>query len=341
MDAGQCHYSYLLDPRGGVIDDIIVYREARDRFMVVVNAVNAEKDEAWLRAVAAGKVAIDPDLPLSRLEGEVEILNLKTNESLGAERRVDVAFQGPASLPTLLKVMSDPEQKRRLGELDRFHMMVCRVGDMDLWVARTGYTGESIGYEIFPHPDRAPELWNLLLDAGKEFDVVPAGLGARDSTRTEAGLPLWGHELAGPHVINPLESGYAPFVRFHKPFFVGRQATLASYENWDRTVIRFQATQPGGRVIRPPAPVVDQRRGVCVGTVTSCVSVDRYQIGLAIVDRKKVRQGDLLSIFPVPHGKSNDVAPSALEPGSKTVLPIEVKVLRRFMRPGETRQSAL
>ncbi len=341
LDAGQCHYSYLLDPRGGVIDDIIVYREARDRFMVVVNAVNAEKDEAWLRALAAGKVPLDPRLPLSRLEGDVEILNLKVDESLGADRRVDIAFQGPSSLPTLLKVMADDEQKRRLKELERFHMMPCRIGDMDLWVARTGYTGESIAYEVFPHPDKAPDLWNLLLDAGKEFGVVPAGLGSRDSTRTEAGLPLWGHELAGPHEINPLESGYAPFVRFHKPFFVGREAMLHAYQDWKRSVVRFQAVQPGGRVIRAPAPVVDQRRGECVGTVTSCVSVDRYQIGLAIVDRKKVRVGDQLAIFPLPHGKSSDVAPSSLEPGSRTVLPIPVTVLRRFMRPGETRESVL
>ncbi len=341
LNAGQCHYSYLLDPAGGVIDDIIVYREARDRFMVVVNAVNAEKDEAWLRALAEGKAPLDPELPAAALDGPVEILNLKLDESLGPERRVDIAFQGQAALPTLLSLLADEGQKRRLRELERFHMMVCRIGDMEFWVARTGYTGESIGYELFPHPSEAPRLWNLLLDAGRPYGVVPTGLGARDSTRTEAGLPLWGHELAGPHNINPLEAGYAPFVRFHKPYFVGRRATLEAYHNWKRTVIRFQTTQPGGKPIRPPAPVVHAKRGECVGTVTSCVSVDKYQIGLAIVDRKKVRVGDRLFVYPAPHGKPGGRAPGELQPGDRTTVPIEALVLPRFMKPGETRKGVV
>ena len=340
LNPGQCHYSYLLDPNGGVIDDIIVYRETRDRFMVVVNASNAEVDEAWLRAVNEGRVPIDPRHPLTKLEGKVELLNLKLDESQGADRRADVAFQGPASLPVLLSLMSDEDQKRRFAEMERFHMMVCRIGGMDMWVARTGYTGESIAYELFPQPDKAPELWNLILDAGKDQGVIPAGLGARDSTRAEAGLPLHGHELAGPLGINPLEAGYAPFVRLHKPFFVGRDAMLDAYHNRRRRIIRFQARETGGKPIRPPAPVVESRRGECIGTVTSCVSVDKYQIGLALVDRKKVRVGDHLLIYP-GQGKLAGKAPTDLEPGERTGLPIEVQVLRRFMRPRETRKKVI
>jgi len=340
LNPGQCHYSYLLDPSGGVIDDIIVYRETRDRFMVVVNASNAEVDEAWLRAVNEGRVPPDPRLPITKMEGKVELINLKLDESQGADRRVDVAFQGPASLSVLLSLISDEDQKRRFAEMERFHMMLCRIGGMDMWVARTGYTGESVAYELFPHPDKAPELWNLILDAGKDYGVIPAGLGARDSTRAEAGLPLHGHELAGPLGINPLEAGYAPFVRLHKPFFVGRDAMLDAYHNRKRRIVRFQATETGGKPIRPPAPVVESRRGECIGTVTSCVSVDKYQIGLAFVDRKKVRVGDHLLIYP-GQGKLAGKAPTDLEPGERTGLPIEVQVLRRFMRPGETRKKVL
>jgi len=343
LNPGQCQYSYLLDHEGNVIDDIIVYRETRDRFMMVVNAANAEVDEAWMRSILKGVVPLEASCPLKGFEGGVEIRNMKLDESLGDDRRVDLALQGPASLQTLFALMSDSEEKRKLAELPSFHLMEAHVGGMKFWIARTGYTGEAVGFELFPHPDKAVELWNMILDKGRDFGVVPAGLGARDSTRLEAGFPLHGHELAGEHAINPLEAGYAPFVRLHKPYFVGRGFMLDAYKNWKRTVVRLQTTGTGGRTIRPGAPVVDARRGTCVGTITSSVTVDKYQVGLAIVDRKRVREGDLVMVYPVTGGKvkKGAKAPEELQPGDRTSLPLEAKIISRFMKPGETRASAL
>ncbi len=343
LNPGQCQYSYLLDPEGKVLDDIIIYRESRDRFMMVVNAANAETDETWIHAIKEGMVPLDPSCPHRKFKGEVEIRNMKLDESLGQERRVDLALQGPASLVTLHALMSDETEKRKLAELPSFHLMQVKIHDMRFWIANTGYTGETVGFELFPHPDNAVELWNMILEAGKERGVVPTGLGARDSTRLEAGFPLHGHELAGSHNINPLEAGYAPFVRLHKPYFIGRTAMLDAYENWNRTIVRLQTTQTGGRTIRAGAPVVDARRGTCVGTVTSCVTIDRYQVGLALVDRKKTKLGDQLLVYPVSEGakKQTPKAPEELEPGDRTSIPLEAKVISRFMAPGETRSSAL
>lgn len=334
---GQCHYSYLLAPDGRVIDDIIIYREAADRFMVVVNAANAEEDEAWLRAVNGQQARIDLHHPVKRVEHEAELVNLKLDESEGANRRVDLAFQGPASLPTMLKLTRDAEFARQLRQLGRFELAQGSIDDVDVLVARTGYTGEDVGFELFPHPDHAPRLWNLLLDAGKELGAAPTGLGARDSTRCEAGLPLHGHELAGDHGINPLEAGYAPFVRMHKPWFVGRDTCAEALQSWTREVVRFQVNTPGGKGIHPGNKVVDGKRGQFIGQVTSCVSVGRVQIGLALVDRRYAREGDSLVIYP-RSDRDTDPEPRKLAdlgPGDKLPLPLEATIQPRFARPDD------
>ncbi|MFH2008132.1 MAG: serine hydroxymethyltransferase [bacterium] len=339
---GQCHYSYLLAPDGRVIDDIIIYREAEDRFMVVVNAANAEQDEAWLRAVNSGKVLIDERHPVKRPDGSARIVNLKLDESEGASRRVDLAFQGPASLPTMLRLTRDADFARRLRQLRRFELTQGALDSIGVLVARTGYTGEDVGFEIFPHPDDAPALWNLLLDAGRDLGAAPTGLGARDSTRCEAGLPLHGHELAGESRINPLEAGYAPFVRMHKPWFVGRDACVDALRSWTREVVRFRVSQRGGKKIQPGNKVVDGKRGEFIGQVTSCVSVGRVQIGLALVDRRYARQGDPLIIFP-RSDRDRDPTPKALSdlgPGDKVPLTLDATVLPRFARPDDMHRDA-
>ncbi len=342
LSPGQCHYSYLLAPDGRVIDDIIIYREAADRFMVVINAANAEEDEAWLRAANGQTALMDLQHPIKRVEHEVELVNLKLDEAEGANRRVDLAFQGPASLPTLLSLTKNAEFARKLRQLGRFELASGSLDDIDVLVARTGYTGEDVGFEIFPHPDHAPRLWNLLLDAGKDLGVAPTGLGARDSTRCEAGLPLHGHELAGNYGINPLEAGYAPFVRMHKPWFVGRDSCAQALENWKREVVRFQVNTPGGKGIHPGNKVVDGKRGQFIGHVTSCVSVGRTQIGLALVDRRYARLGDPLIIYPRSE-RDKDPEPRKLVdlgPGDKLPLPLEATIQPRFARPDDMHRFA-
>ena len=94
----------------------------------------------------------------------------------------------------------------------------------DLWLSRTGYTGEPMAFEIFAHPRDLPGLWVALLEAGKPFGLKPCGLASRDSLRIEAGLPLYGHELAGPLNLNPSDAGFAPYVKVYKPHFIGKDA---------------------------------------------------------------------------------------------------------------------
>jgi len=174
-------------------------------------------------------------------------------------------------------------------------------------------------------------LWNLLLDRGADLGVKPCGLGARDSTRTEAGLPLYGHELAGEHNINPIEAGYGAFVKLHKPFFIGRAAMVRAAEERRREIVRFQMKEKGVRAVRSGFPVVSAR-GVYAGVVTSCTLVEGVQTGMALVDRAYAREGTPLFIFPLPHdGKAPPEKPkSELGPGDKVLLADAAVVVSRF-----------
>ena len=200
--AGESFYSYLLDVDGNVIDDLLIYRRAKDNFQIVVNASNADKDWAWLNAVNNGEVLLDRNRPDLKVLRPATLRNLK-DPSCGMDMRVDLALQGPASMRILQSLTDDVRVQDQIGRVPRTGVTHCVLSGFDLVIARTGYTGEDVGYEIFVHPDRAVAFWELLLEAGKPFGIQPTGLAARDSTRTEAGLPLYGHELAGHFNISP------------------------------------------------------------------------------------------------------------------------------------------
>ena len=117
------------------------------------------------------------------------------------------------------------------------------LGGFDLIVSRTGYTGERIAYELFVHPDQAAALFQKLIDLGAK----PAGLAARDSLRTEAGLPLYGHELGGDANYNPADAGFGNYVKLWKPFFVGKAAFIAHERERDAEVTRFRLANKGAR----------------------------------------------------------------------------------------------
>ncbi|HID11661.1 MAG TPA: aminomethyl transferase family protein [Candidatus Latescibacteria bacterium] len=158
---------------------------------------------------------------------------------------------------------------------------------MEVWIARTGYTGEAWGYEIFIHPDSASSLWNLLLEVGEDLGIVPAGLGARDSLRTEAGLPLYGRELAGPHQIDPLEAGFGGYVKLHKPFFVGRSEMVERSRRLSRRIVRFRLLHRGGRLVHPGDLVIHGRTQQVIGWVTSAApNGEGIQVGMALVESR-------------------------------------------------------
>ena len=326
---GQSQYSYLLDPDGNVIDDMFIYRRAADRYMLVVNAANAEKDLAWLRAVNSGEYLIDREHPDLEIEGPVVIRDLK-DPSSEDDRRVDIALQGPASLAILQSLTDDPKLRKRLARLQRTEFIETELAGIEMLLARTGYTGEEIGYELYVHPDEAPRLWNLLLERGKPFGIKPTGLGARDSARTEAGLPLHGHDLAGPYNISPIEAGFGSYVKFHKPYFIGRKALLEKEATRRMELVRFRMNEKGVRMARLGDPVVD-KRGRYIGRVTSCaLGTDGFQVGLAYVERKYNRPGVQIGIIPLPARIPPAKPVEELDLGDKLLLQQWATVLTRF-----------
>jgi glycine hydroxymethyltransferase len=329
LPAGHSQYAYLLAPDGAVLDDILIYRRERERYLLVLNASNAEKDLAWLQAVNAASVELDRDNPAMRVEQRVTIRSLKEGGS-GPDQRVDLALQGPLAMEIAVRCLT-PEDARQLFRLRRGEFMEGAAGRIPVLISRTGYTGEEHGLEFYVHPDQATALWSLLMERGAELGIRPCGLGARDSTRTEAGLPLFGHELAGDHDINPIEAGYGPFVKLHKPFFVGRSAMVLAATHRQRQIIRFEMKEKGIRAVRGGFPVVGAR-GEYAGVVTSCTLVDGVQTGMALVQSAYVQEGTPLAIFPMPReGKAPaEKSKSELGPGDRVLLADQATVVSRF-----------
>ena len=212
-----------------------------------------------------------------------------------------------------------------------------KLARIEVLISRSGYTGEDIGYELYLHPGDAPLIWNLLLKEGKEFGIKPAGLGARDSTRIEAGLPLYEHELAGKYGITPTEAGYGAFVKLHKPYFIGKKRLSKRQTRSKMEIIRFRMARKGIRMIKSEDPVVDEK-GRYMGRVTSSALVEGIQVGLAYVDKNFAEEGRKIAIFILPRrGKFSSGAPKAeLTRGDKVLLHEEAIVLSRF--PKENRR---
>lgn len=334
---GESFYAYFLDVDGQIIDDLMVYRRSKDLYLMVVNASNADKDWAWLNAVNNGEVLIDRDRPDLRVLRPATLRNLK-DPACGGDQRVDLALQGPASLAILQSLAGDPQLKDRLGRVPKTGLIECTLGaaagsgeGFDLVIARTGYCGEEIGYEIFVHPERAVAFWETLLQAGEPFGLKPCGLAARDSTRTEAGLPLYGHELAGHYGISPAGAGFGSYVKLHKPYFVGRQAYLAREKGRQMEVARYRMNERGVRMPKNGDPVVN-RKGRAIGWVTSAaVDTDGLILGLATIEGRYHRAGDEIGIFSLPGSPLVEKENKAeLAPGDQVQLPDSATILARF-----------
>ncbi len=342
---GESQYSYLLDPEGRVIDDIMVYRLTPSRFLTVVNAANTEKDWAWLEAVNKHKVRIDELRPWARASFEAELRDLHDpHESYSWQ--ADLALQGPRSRDVLLALLdatpasaATAEIRARLMTLNRGEVIEVHIpnhrgpgGVLDLFIARTGYTGERMGFEIFIHPDVLGTLWELLLEVGAPSGLRPVGLAARDSLRIEAGLPLYGHELAGPLDLRPDDAGYAGFIKLHKPFFAGRRAYLEHRQARRMTGVRFRIAEKGVRVPKLQ-DVVTESRGRVIGEVTSCsLDTEGYLVGMAHVDERHAKEGTELNIFPHPTRETWDKPYDELELGDRLVVHSEATVVRRFRK---------
>jgi glycine hydroxymethyltransferase len=332
---GESLYSHLLDPDANVIDDTLVYRRTVDKFLLVVNASNDDKDRAWLEAVRDGKVKIDTLRPISRAFGYEAVIRDLRNPQAGAEMRVDIALQGPKSQDILLAMGVSAETRKRLLALQRTELCDGKVGGFDLIVSRTGYTGEKMAFELFVHPERAADFWNAVLKVGKKFGVKPVGLGARDSLRTEAGLPLYGHEMGfgsgktGERDLGVGESGFGAYVKTSKPWFIGREAFVSREQARQGVVCRFQFPEKGVRMAHNGDPVLD-KRGKVIGWVTSCAADQNGTLtGQAYVELKYAVEATQIFVYQSAR-KEAGIAPAELKLGDKGLVPTEAVVLSRF-----------
>lgn len=299
---GESLYTHFLTPDGDVIDDTLVYRRGFGNFLVVVNASNDDKDRTWLESVRDGKVKIDNARPWARAYGyNAEIRNLRDPKS-GNDMRVDIALQGPKSRDILLALGVDDATRARIMKLKRTELCNANVGGFDLIVSRTGYTGEKMAFELFVHPDSAVAFWNGVLKAGEQFGVKPIGLGARDSLRTEAGLPLYGHEMGlgsgkfDGRDLGVAEGGFGSYVKTYKPWFIGRDAFVAREKERKGVVVRFTFDEQRTRMAHNGDPVVNAE-GQRIGFVTSCaIDSARFITGQAFVELAYAKEGTSIGI---------------------------------------------
>ncbi|MDR3266083.1 MAG: glycine cleavage system aminomethyltransferase GcvT [Tannerella sp.] len=195
MTDGQVRYAVMCYDTGGCVDDVLVYRYHQNKYMVVVNASNRLKDFEWMTKHSCGSVKI------------VDI----------SDSVAQIALQGPLSRDIMLKLVAESSLP------DKYYHFLYNIDikGIDAIISQTGYTGE-LGYEIYISNANAPKLWDLLLETGKVEGLIPCGLGARDTLRLEASMPLYGHEM--DENIMPFETDLNFGVKMNKDDFIGKKA---------------------------------------------------------------------------------------------------------------------
>ena len=310
LEIGQAQYTLIPDEKGRPVDDAFLYRFREGEHLLVVNAANKAKDEAWLRARlidGATMTDVSPDYAMLALQGPL------------SEFILAGAIDQSGALP--------PEGRNNCGLLV--------VDGVEIMAARTGYTGERIGFELFVPADRAVELWDRLVRLGKPYGLLPAGLGARDTLRLEAGLPLYGHELTAETPIMALpQARFAVALAKQNNRAVGLAALKAQAtdpaDGFNRKIVLIQALEKG--MFRDGAEVmINDRRA---GKLTSATMIPGWRfdqdvpgeehfnraLALAAVDRS-VRVGDEVTVVYRNKPIKARVVKSFLEPAGRYVKP--------------------
>lgn len=255
LSVGQAQYSLLCDPNGGVIDDLLVYRMEEQEYLLVLNAANTEKDIAWLREYQTN---------------DLEIENV-------SDQYVQLALQGPLAERILQKLT-----EVRLSEMKflQFRKNV-RVAGIPMVVSRSGYTGED-GFELYFSPSNAGKVWQEILEAGREEGLLPCGLGARDTLRFEACLPLHGQELSLE--ITPIEAGIGFAVKVEKGEFMGSEVLKKQkIEGAPRKLVGIEMLERGIPRTHYPVYVGEKKVGeVTTGTQSP---TQRRNLGLVLIER--------------------------------------------------------
>lgn len=233
----QAQYTLLCNKNGGVVDDVIIYKFSDQHFLFCVNASNSEKDFAWLKKEE------------DKFDVEVSDKSLEYSQ---------LAIQGPDSKTILSKAI-----QQNLDNIKKFRFEIINWNGFEMIIARTGYTGEE-GFEIFLPWDGASLLWKSLIESGKEYEIMPCGLAARDTLRIEMGYSLYGHEI--DEDINPLEAGLKRYIKLDGDDFIGRSELKKSLEQGlSNKLVGFELVERG----IPREGYSMFKDGSSVGTVTS------------------------------------------------------------------------
>lgn len=260
LEPGQAHYSLLPNERGGVVDDIIVYRRpGGDGYMVCINAANRQKDVGWMHRWRAERSDLD-----------VSVRDISDETGM-------IAIQGPRAAAIVQRVAD-----RDLSGVNYFSWVEARISGVPAMAARTGYTGED-GFEFYTAIEDIAQVWDALMAAGRADGIAPIGLGARDTLRLEARMPLYGNELSDD--INPLEAGLGWAVKLDKGAFVGSEAIEAMKTSGPpRRTVGFKLAERSGSA-RSHFEV--RCNGQTAGFVTSGAMSPTLNenIGIALIDR--------------------------------------------------------
>lgn len=249
---GQARYSPMCNEKGGTVDDLIVYKKADEQYFIVVNAANKDKDYQWMRSHQFGQVTF----------------------SDVSDQYAQLALQGPKAMDILRKLTREEQIPKKY-----YHAVFGgEVAGMPCIISKTGYTGED-GVELYFDSSLAEKMWDVLLANGKEEGLIPCGLGARDTLRMEAAMPLYGHEM--DEEVTPIETGLSFAVKMAKEDFIGKAALEAKGEP-ERKRVGLKVTGRG--IIREHQDVVvDGRRIGHTTSGTHCPYLG-YPVAMALVE---------------------------------------------------------
>jgi aminomethyltransferase len=271
-------YSVMCNENGGIIDDFVVSCLEEEKFLLVPNATNREKDFNWLVRTAKG-------------------FNVKIEDI--SDKVAMFAVQGPNAEKTLQKICTTD-----LSKIERFKCTPAKLADIHVFLSRTGYTGED-GFEVYvwnaplDKPDNAVNLWNAILEAGKPYGIEPCGLGARDTLRLEAGLCLYGNDI--DENTTPLEARLGFVVKFQKDKFIGKNALLKQKEEGvKRKRVGLQMVEQG---IPRQGYKIYSEKGENIGQVTSGTFSPLLKCGIAMayIQAQQAQEGNIVNIEI--HGK--------------------------------------
>ncbi len=275
LDVGTGQYTFLLNRRGGIIDDLIVYRIGEEKFLLVVNAARADEDFAWLQS----------NLPAVEAAGSAASAVQLSNRSANFG---GVAIQGPRIAELFHALFGTDIDLPSRNSIADFPFNRSTVS-----VARTGYTGED-GIEVFFRSEDAVKFWNAALEKGKPLGIKPCGLGARDTLRLEMCYPLNGSDLSPER--NPIEAGLGFFVDLTKSNFIGRDVLLETKEKGPREKLMPFRMKEKGPPPRPHYAVFEN--GERIGEVTSGTLSPslNWGVGMAYVPTARAKIGAQIDI---------------------------------------------